>query len=395
MAELEIPAHAGELTVEWLTESLRSGGTIGPGTSVTSFESTPLGEGEGFIGDLARVTLSYDGAENGAPTSLIAKFPTSLDANRQIGEMFGLYEHEIRFYNELADEVPVRKPAHYFSAMDPAPKAAGVIQAILNLLPTAVVLKLLGPLGRAGGSRRFIVLIEDLAPARVGDQVAGLTVEEAELALRHLAKMHAHFWNDPRLEEFDWIVPFNNDSRIQQGLYKQSRTAFVEEFSAILTDRAIEIGEWLVDNGVELLDRLTSRPYTLLHGDFRPDNLFFGDGKTDFPLAMIDWQSPTRGAGPYDVAYFIGWSINAEDHGAIDGLIESYHSTLVANGVTDYSLERCKRDYVLGQVMVLHRGIFLVGQLDLSHERGQELVQATLKRSLGNLPMVDLDSIFD
>ena len=395
MAELEIPAHAGELTVEWLTESLRSGGTIGPGTSVSSFESTVLGEGEGFIGDLARVTLSYDGAENGAPASLIAKFPTELAANRQMGEMFGLYEHEIRFYNELADEVPVRKPAHYFSAMDPAPKAAGVIQAILNLLPTAVVLKLLGPLGRAGGSRRFVVLIEDLAPARVGDQVAGLTVDEADLALRHLAKMHAHFWNDPRLEELDWIVPLNNDSRIQQGLYKQSRPAFIEEFKEMLPDRAIELADWLVVHGVELLDRLTGRPYTLLHGDFRPDNLFFGDGKTDFPLAMIDWQSPTRGSGPYDVAYFIGWSINAEDHGAIDGLIESYHSTLVENGVTDYSLERCKRDYVLGQLMVLHRGIFLVGQLDLSHERGQRLVQATLKRSLGNLPMVDLDSIFD
>lgn len=395
MAKLEIPAHAGELTAGWLTASLRSGGVIGPDASVSSFESTTLGEGEGFIGDLTRVTLTYDGAANDAPASLIAKFPTDLAANRQMGEMFGLYEHEIHFYNELADEVPVRKPAHYFSAMDPAPGAAGVIKAILNLLPTGIVLRLMGPLSRAGGSRRFVVLIEDLAPARVGDQVAGLTVEEAELALGNLAKMHAHFWNDPRLEEIDWIEPLNNDARIQQGLFKQSLPGFLEEFKEILPDRAIEMAEWLVDHGVELLDRLSGRPYTMLHGDFRPDNLFFGDGKTDFPLAVIDWQSPTRASGPYDVAYFIGWSINEEDHGAIDGLIEGYHAALVENGVSGYSLDRCKRDYLLGQLMVLHRGIFLIGQLDLSHERGRALVDATLKRTLGNLPMDDLDTIFD
>jgi hypothetical protein len=395
MAKLEIPAHAGELTAQWLTDSLRSGGVIGPVASVSSFESVTLGEGEGFIGDLARVTLTYEGADGDAPASLIAKFPTDLQANRQLGEMFVLYEHEIRFYNELAGEVPVRKPVHYFSAMDPAPKAAAIVQGILNLLPTAIVLKLLGPIGRAGGSRRFVGLIEDLAPARVGDQVAGLSVADAELALSQLAKLHAHFWNDPRLEEMDWILPLNQDSRIAQGLFKQALPDFNEEFSALLPDRAFEIGDWLTDHGLELLDRLTEQPYTMLHGDFRPDNLFFGDGKTDWPVAVIDWQSPTRGAGAYDVAYFIGWSINEEDHGAIDGLIEGYHTALVEHGVTGYSLDQCRRDYVLGQLMVQHRGVFLVGQLDLSHERGQELVRATLKRTLGNLPMADLDKVFD
>ncbi len=395
MAKQEIPAHAGELTAEWLTASLRSGDVIAPTASVSSFESTTLGDGEGFIGDLARVTLSYDDAISDAPASLIAKFPTDVDANRQMGEMFGLYEHEIRFYTELASEVPVRKPAFYFSAMDAAPAPAGVVQAILNLLPTGIVLKLLGPLGRASGSRRFVVLIEDLAPGRVGDQVAGLTVAEAELALANLAKLHAHFWNDPRLEAIDWIAPLNDDSRIQQGLFKQSRPEFLEEFKGILPDRAIELANWLVDHGVELLDHLSSRPYTVLHGDFRPDNLFFGDGKTDYPLAVIDWQSLSRGSGPYDLAYFLGWSINEEDHGAVDGLLEGYHAALVENGVSDYSLDRCKRDHVLGQLMVLHRGIFLIGQLDLSHERGQALVQATLERTLGNLPMADLDHVFD
>ncbi len=197
------------------------------------------------------------------------------------------------------------------------------------------------------------------------------------------------------IEEVGELATALHDNREGAKPSPKHKANLAEEFADVLPDRAVELAHWLVDNGIELLDRLSERPYTMLHGDFRPDNLFFGDGKTDFPLAVIDWQAVGRGAGLYDVAYFLGYSINEEDHGAIDGLIESYHTALVEAGVSGYDLDRCKRDHALGQLMVLHRGIFLVAQLDLSHERGRALVDATLKRTLGNLPMADLDTVFD
>ena len=394
MPDRFIPDRADLLTAEWLTEALRSGGVISA-ASVTSFESEPLGEGEGFVGDLVRVTLHYDQQEDGAPSTLVAKFPTAVAENRALGDMFDLYNREIRFYDELAGDVPVRKPRCYYGDMDPAPATTGLIRGVLRLLPTALVLRLMEPLGRAGGTRRYVLLLEDMAPARVGDQVAGCSVEDAKLALRHLAAVHARFWDSPRLDKIEWIDPLNQDARIAQALYGRSLPGAIEQFQQLLTPRSLEIGDWLLEHGVELMDRLSAPPRTLLHGDYRLDNLFFGDGKTPDPLCVLDWQIAGKGSALYDVAYFIGWSINAEDKGATGDLLRAYHSALVEHGVRDYDFERCERDFVLGQLLVYHRGIFLIGQMDLTHERAVRLVDATLRRTTAALPEADLSTVFD
>ena len=46
-------------------------------------------------------------------------------------------------------------------------------------------------------------------------------------------------------------------------------------------------------------------PHTIIHGDYRLDNLFFGTDESDYELAVIDWQIASRGGAAYDVAYFI------------------------------------------------------------------------------------------
>ncbi|MDP6607394.1 MAG: phosphotransferase [Dehalococcoidia bacterium] len=401
-----IPEHAGELTAAWLTESLRSAGVIST-SAVEGFESRTLGEGEGFLGDLARLSLRYDPPEDGAPATLIAKFPTAQRDNRAAADLFQAYDREIRFYDELADDVPVRKPRLYFSDMDPEPRGAGAVRKLLTLLPARLALRLIDPLSRAGRPRRYVLLLEDMAPARVGDQVAGSSLEDTELALRNLAVIHARFWNDPRIDSIDWIAPVNQDARIAQAMFEQALPSFRKEYAALLPPRAHEIGEWLLSHGIEVMDRLAQPPWTLLHGDYRPDNLFFGDGNpdgdgdggrgggNDFSLCVIDWQLVAQGSPLYDVAYFILWSVNPEHHGEIDRLLRMYHATLIEHGVRDYPFERVERDYVLAQLLIQHRGILIVGQLDLSHERGQQLVHATLKRTATNLPMQDLDTVLD
>ncbi len=391
---LSIPRHAGELTAGWLTDALRKGRVI-THARVESFASEALGEGAGFIGDLARVTLTYDAQEDGAPRTLIAKFPTAVDENQASGELFGLYDREIRFYDELANDVPLRKPVRYFSAMDSEQASAGVVKSVLRRLPPNLVLKLLPWLSKRAKPRRYVVLIEDMAPARVGDQVAGCSVEDATLALGEVATMHARFWNDPRIADIDWIDALNQDVKLVQAMYAEALGPFRRGFGERLPQRAHDISDWLLENGIELLNRLSADPFTLIHGDFRPDNLFFGDGKTDYPVAVIDWQSPARGSPLYDVAYFITWGINVEDHDAIPALLRGYHDTLVEHGVAGYSFEQCERDFVLARLMVMHRSVFLTGRLDLSHERGRALVEATLTRSTASLPERDLSTVFD
>ena len=60
-----IPETPGEITEAWLTEALRSTGVIS-GATVAAIERETLGEGAGFIGQLERLSLTYDGIADGA-----------------------------------------------------------------------------------------------------------------------------------------------------------------------------------------------------------------------------------------------------------------------------------------------------------------------------------------
>src|SRR5690606_22549556 len=112
------------------------------------------------------------------------------------------------------------------------------------------------------------------------------------------------------------------------------------------------------------------------------------------PLTIIDWQGVMTGNPMIDVAYFLRPNMSPEDAEAHEErLVEAYHETLVESGVRDYSLADCKRDYVLGQVWVMHRGVLLIGTLDLSHERGMQIVDNAVSRAMRAAPHIDLASL--
>lgn len=138
-----------------------------------------LGEGQGFLGDVARVGLELDRDEAGAPRSLIAKLPTSTNRrNRGFAQMNGAYEREIRFYQELAGRAGVRTPRLYYGAFDPTPWAehGEAVARFFARLPFWLLHPILRFLSWLSGfsPNRYVLLLEDLAPARVGDQVAGI-----------------------------------------------------------------------------------------------------------------------------------------------------------------------------------------------------------------------------
>src|SRR5690606_38609432 len=90
-----IPTTLDDVTPAWLSEAL--------GEPVAAASLATIAQGEGFMGQLARVRLSYgaDGS-SGAPPSLVIKLPTTQPGNRAVGEMMRLWEREHRFYDEVA-----------------------------------------------------------------------------------------------------------------------------------------------------------------------------------------------------------------------------------------------------------------------------------------------------
>ena len=125
---------------------------------------------------------------------------------------------------------------------------------------------------------------------------------------------------------------------------------------------------------MELMEeRWPTSDLTVMHLDFRLDNMFY-DRERKEPV-IFDWQGASHGRGAYDLAYLMSTGYAAEfrrEH-EVD-LLQRYHDTLVAEGVSGYSLGQVQSDYRFGMVFSLWVVPF-TAILDLSSDRGQALVQ--------------------
>jgi len=402
-APLEIPQQPQDLSADWLTRVLRDGGVLDR-ARVAEVRPESCGEGQGLASRVLRLHLRYEPPEPGAPRSLIVKLPSDVATNRATAEMVGAYEREIRFYRELAPEVEVGTPRHYYSSMDPNPReqVADRVERLLERTPTALLAFLPGVFRWVArrSKRRYLLLLEDLAPARVGDQVAGCTTDEAALALRALAATHARFWESPRLQDLPWLATSSATPRFRQAVFRRKRRRFGELYAEFegdlgaLPEPMLAAAEWLDENGIAVLERLASPPLTLLHGDYRLDNLFFAASGDEPRVAAVDWAMVHRGRAAVDVGFFLGCSIEGEVARESErALLEGYHAALVAGGVKDYDLEECRRDCELSKLVLLQSIVLSAGQLEVSDEQASALARSFIPRLVALLPEGNLDRL--
>ncbi len=356
-----LPVNPAALTPEWLTEALRSSGALLEGR-VTRVESTVIGAGVGFIGTIARLNLTYEGAPADAPATIIAKLPSEDPGSRMVGVAFGLYEREVRFYSDLSHQCGLPAPKPFFAHYD---ATAG--QAVL--------------------------LLEDLAGGDWGDQVAGATPEQAALAIDAIGAFHAKWWKSAELASYPWITSGIETIRQPiQMMYDAVWKTAVDRFGYLFPD---DIRAHIPDFGrrtMAALDQMAEFPETLVHGDYRPDNLFFGKPGSGRDIVVCDWQGPGRGPGVVDAAYFIAGSMSPDDRRTHEQeLLRRYHHHLLEGGVKEYSYEQLKEDYRGYFAGVIAGGVVLLGTLPEGNERGRMLIESTLTRFLA--AMEDHDSL--
>jgi len=104
------PIVAGPYLIdpEWMTSALRASGDL-PHGQVTDVHSRPVGNG--LVGDSFRFELKYEGAPEGAPSSVVGKFPAEDAASRASGAGLRLYLREVSFYRDVAKSVDISTPA--------------------------------------------------------------------------------------------------------------------------------------------------------------------------------------------------------------------------------------------------------------------------------------------
>ncbi|GJM37981.1 MAG: hypothetical protein DHS20C19_13480 [Acidimicrobiales bacterium] len=336
-----IPQRPEQLTNEWLTATLGNGSA-----RVTGFTTDAPGSGVGFSGITTKVTIEWDRDDDALPREIVAKFPTD-SAHRGVTEGEGAYEREIWFYQGLGADMPLRIPRCHYAEMDPGPDLEKRRKSarLVNRMPAPIarfiarrVNKLIRPT-----KRRYVVLMEYIAGARVTPLDQTVPRDDIEAILRALARMHAAFWRDPRLST-DPATSYDTASQNYTFL-RAGYDLWVDETferTPALQDSHRRVMDWTQEHLPAVLERL-NEPYTLLHGDARTDNMLFLD---DGDLVMIDFGTTSSGPPAWDVGYALSAALEpgADARAQLDELTDVYHAALVAEGVTEYSRETLGND---------------------------------------------------
>ncbi|HEY5662432.1 MAG TPA: phosphotransferase [Ilumatobacter sp.] len=363
---ITVPHLTEDASPEFVTAALRSTGVIDADTSVAEVEHDRIGEGVGLMCNLARLTLRYRGAAHGAPSSVILKVPSNLPENRGVGDHFGFYEREGRFYAELAESLAARAPHCYFNHIDVA-------------------------------ANEFALLLEDFGQRTMVSQIAGIDVERATEAVRALARVHAQYWEAPQLGALDWM-PRAIDMRVIQAgeSYRQAWPHFVELFGDRLPEGSIALGERVGPTWESTTVALYERtPTTLMHGDFRADNLMFDDQTAGRDhVGILDWQIAYRAGGIGDICYLLTQSMTLDDRreherSCVDAWYDALCSAL-GGPPAGYPAEQAWTDYRTATGNMTVYGVVAGGTLDPSNERGMQLVTDMAVRSFG--AALDLDA---
>jgi thiamine kinase-like enzyme len=392
----DVPFGVEDITADWLSEGLLESGVLESGV-VTDFTLDVIGEQVGFNGEVAIIRPAYSPPSESAPASLVLKIPTA-SRNRILGQTMGLYEKEIRFYRDLQPELTIRTPRHYFSALDVADDPDVILERLqgMNRLPLWMIRGIMALAGWfvTGHPRRYALLIEDLSACRMGDQAEGCSDQDTRNILATMARLHAQFWASESLDHMSWIAPYSVTSRIMQMRFRQYVDRYLAEEGANLTPARRDLIGWLKQHGITLTETFSKEPATLLHGDFRLDNICFDDATGD--VVLFDWQTMLAGPAASDLAYFISATLPGdENEDRVDELIDTYHAELSSQGV-DVARERLRWQYEVGMLTMLHRLLPTTdpGQMELEAGRGLPLLQAWISRIYSRLEHVDYRNIF-
>jgi hypothetical protein len=377
-----IPKLLGELSPEWLGEVLRdaNGNRFG---ELRSVEAQVIGVGAGLMGEVVRLKLDWIDATEAAPSSVIAKLPSQNRRNRASGEIIGLYQRENQFYEQLAARLPISTPRFYFADMDPGPEPADPVAFEERLL--ALPEWLLGLLLRLGtgfarmSRRRYVLLLEDIVDLQCGDQVAGPREGEVDAALLCLAQFHAAMWEKPDLDA-TFLARIRNSERLSGILFKRAVRGFRDHYADRAGSDTLDLVDWLTDHCVDLMVRICEAPRTLVHMDYRLDNIFFDPTGEQAPV-VFDWQLAAAGPAALDLAYFLCGTLSVEaTRDEEDASLRLYHDELRRCGCVDYSWERLAADYRRACLAMLQRFVTASESVDVHDGRERMLMDSWLDR---------------
>ena len=366
MSKPPLPASRDGITASWMHRALVAGGLAdcAPVEAVI-FEDMDATE-QGAVSDTFRAELRYreDGGRPG-PETVIVKLPTLKRSVRRTSRMMSVYLVECEFYMRIAEHAPVATPGLLYGDFNPR-------------------------------DHGFVLLLADLRGLESVPFRDGASAEQAMTAIRAIARVHAAFWEQDGSAVLSRVPRFASLwRRVLIQLYYQAMLGrAVDGFGDILRGSMRRLAEAY---GPRLADHFAadarSMPRTLVHGDYRTQNLFYGEAGSD-EVTVIDWQLTSMHCGLYDVAFFVINSLTPEVRREVERpALEEYHRIVCAEGAADISFEACWRAYrssILAILMPLVVGCGVVDIEDRTMAEGMDLLLRRLAVAIDDLDAAEL-----
>lgn len=313
------PRQISEVNIEWLHTVLTEKKVL-TAQQITGFTHAPVPK-QGMTSTAHIITLSYDPAPGCAPEKVLAKF--SLD-HPMVKEALGInrgFEREVAFYHHFGADPGIPVPRCYAAEYDPVDNSC-------------------------------MLLLEYMENTCERDVFSG-SPADVELAVGHLAGLHAKWWDQP--DALETVYP--QQVSFLLDLYIKKLTTALSNMQNLYRDQVgptlISLLELWLPNAHLLEKHFQQGPKTLCHGDCHRNQFLFPLTETD-PFCVIDWQLACQDHGPTDLAQIIVTGLLPEQRREQEvQLVETYHSLLVRQGVTDYSLEQTWTHYKLGMVKLM------------------------------------------
>jgi hypothetical protein len=331
----------GVATVEELTPALLSEVLD---RAVRSVSVTPFGVGN--VSASYRLTLTYE-IESAGPEVLVAKIPSPDPAlkSANVPQARG----EVGFYRHVAPLVDVAAPACFH---------AGVSE----------------------DGERMLLLLEAIEPTHPVDQLAGCTPEQATAAAVNVAALHRSTWNRQDIRDLPFLAPLGPAmADLLQAVISDLAPGFIERFSldaeeaSILEAYAQALARWFAGR---------TDHYSLLHNDFRIDNLLFPSAPDAMrPVLAVDWGTISTGLPGRDLGYLISTSLEPDLRRAHErGIVASYNRALNAGGHLQ-ALSDTWDDYCYGLFQTLLICV-AASRHSAPSERAEEMFSVMTRRTL-------------
>ncbi len=280
----QIPVHPEAITREWLSQVLDAAVTD---CRVAAAHAGTTGR--------AVLELGYRGSVD-LPARLFVKLPPTEPQQQAFVVSNGMGRREVRFYQQLAGELPLRVPRCYFAACDERGEA-------------------------------YIMLLEHLEDSGCSFRNARTQYSPQYLrsVLAAFARLHAAFRESPRFAaDLAWVEP-----PMQQPIARKLVQRALERHATQMPAVFGELGELYLEH-TDAIHRLWCEgAATLVHGDVHDGNLFMDGAEPGF----LDWAVLAKAPGMRDVGYFLAGTVQEGDRGSFRELLQFYRGELERQGV--------------------------------------------------------------